>query len=234
MNTNNYIDDVFTKVDDKINIDANNLNINCITSKNNKFSLDSDGNLIVNSITSIQNPNYNIEQIADLIYPVGSIYMSTTNINPSTLFGGTWEQIKDRFLLAAGDTYQNGTTGGEANHTLTINELPSHNHTANTTVNSKELKGSMNVRQVGSSASNHYEIVMGTAGIVSKTGNVAWSGSHALVKDGSSINPCYFDTINYNATHNHTTSTSINATGGSKAHNNMPPYIAVYMYKRVS
>ena len=71
------------------------------------------------------------------IYPIGSIYMCVNDINPSEVFGGTWVQIKDRFLLAAGDTYNNGATGGSATHTpsgtvnghtLTVNEIPSHNH----------------------------------------------------------------------------------------------------------
>lgn len=43
---------------------------------------------------------------------------------------GTWEQIKDRFLLGAGDSYADGETGGEAEHVLTTNEMPSHAHTA--------------------------------------------------------------------------------------------------------
>lgn len=59
------------------------------------------------------------------IYPIGSIYMSVNNVNPSNLFGGTWAQLKDRFLLGAGDTYTAGATGGEAEHTLTTQELPS-------------------------------------------------------------------------------------------------------------
>lgn len=64
----------------------------------------------------------------DDIYPVGSIIISVNNVNPSTLFGGTWSQIKGKFLLASSDIYPNGSTGGEANHTLTINEMPSHSH----------------------------------------------------------------------------------------------------------
>lgn len=44
--------------------------------------------------------------------------------DPSILFGGTWERIKDRFVLAAGDSYASGTTGGEATHTLTVDEMP--------------------------------------------------------------------------------------------------------------
>ena len=88
--------------------------------------------------------------IFNLIYPVGSIYMSVNNTDPGTLFGGTWTQIQDSFILAAGSTYTGGSTGGAAtinlahshtvnshnhslpantgSHTLTINEIPSHSH----------------------------------------------------------------------------------------------------------
>lgn len=55
--------------------------------------------------------------IVDLIYPIGSIYMSINSVSPETLFGGTWEQIKDTFLLSAGDTYEGGTSGGNTEHT---------------------------------------------------------------------------------------------------------------------
>lgn len=57
-----------------------------------------------------------VAAIRNLVYPVGSIYMSVNNTNPATLFGGTWAQLKDRFLLGAGDTYSNGATGGNATH----------------------------------------------------------------------------------------------------------------------
>ncbi len=78
---------------------------------------------------------HNKKKLSDIIYPVGSIYLSVNSINPSTIFGGTWEQVKDRFLLGCGDTYSNGKTGGAStinlshvhttgNHTLTLNELP--------------------------------------------------------------------------------------------------------------
>lgn len=61
-------------------------------------------------------------------WPVGSIYGSDDPTNPEELFGGTWEPIKDRFILAAGDTYAAGSTGGEATHTLTRDEMPKHSH----------------------------------------------------------------------------------------------------------
>ena len=69
------------------------------------------------------------ENFLNLVYPVGSIYWSSKNTNPGTLFGGTWVQIKDRFILAAGDSYSNGATGGAATVTLTVSNMPSHSHT---------------------------------------------------------------------------------------------------------
>lgn len=72
----------------------------------------------------VRNPNETYVSILDLIYPVGSIYMSVNSADPGTLIGGTWERIKDRFLLSAGDTYAAGNTGGSAKA-----KLPSHTHT---------------------------------------------------------------------------------------------------------
>lgn len=46
------------------------------------------------------------------VYPIGAVYMSTSATSPATLFGGTWAQLKDRFLLAAGDSYSVNATGG--------------------------------------------------------------------------------------------------------------------------
>lgn len=64
----------------------------------------------------------------DDIYPVGSIYMSVNDTDPARLFGGTWERIKERFLLGAGDTHTAGSTGGEFEHKLTVQEIPTHAH----------------------------------------------------------------------------------------------------------
>ena len=65
----------------------------------------------------------------DRAYPVGSLYLTMSAADPADLFGGTWERIEGVFLLAAGSGYEAGTTGGEAEHTLTVEELPSHTHT---------------------------------------------------------------------------------------------------------
>lgn len=69
-------------------------------------------------------------QLLDLIYPIGSIYQTTQNNNPGTLFGGTWVQVEGVFLLGQSNTYTAGSTGGEATHILTPTETATkdHNH----------------------------------------------------------------------------------------------------------
>ena len=133
----------------------------------------------------------------DDVYPVGSIYMSVNNTNPSVLFGGTWEQLKDKFLLASGDTYTTGNTGGEATHTLTTNEMPSHTHIQN--------------------AHSH---TIGSLARYPVNGNGV-----ASVGDG------YGNTNNYKT--GNTTATNQNE-GGGQAHNNMPPYLVVNVWKRTA
>lgn len=73
------------------------------------------------------------EAIVNVIYPIGSLYLSVNETSPETLFGGKWEQIQDRFLLASG-TREIGSTGGEESHTLTVNEMPTHTHELKTTL----------------------------------------------------------------------------------------------------
>lgn len=128
-----------------------------------------------------------VSTVLDKVYPVGSIYMSVNSTNPKTLFGGTWVQIKDRFLLAAGTTYKAGATGGEAAHTLTESEMPSHNHA---------------VYYPNAGAADH-----------SAPGNYP---------DGPSDSTYY-------AIGSYTSSA-----GGGTAHNNMPPYLSVYVWKRTA
>lgn len=64
----------------------------------------------------------------DALYPLGSIFHSTSDTSPASLFGGSWEKIYDRFLIGAGGTYAVNDMGGEATHTLTLAESPDHTH----------------------------------------------------------------------------------------------------------
>ena len=129
-------------------------------------------------------------ELLNAVYPVGSIYISVSGTSPNTLFGGTWERLKDRFLLAAGNTYAAGATGGEAAHTLTVDEMPKHHH-------------NLYVRGFDNSSSKE-AIVNASYNYTSAQSN---AGQAELI---------------------------ISSTGGSAAHNNLPPYLAVYMWKRTA
>ena len=68
----------------------------------------------------------------DLIYPIGSIYMTTSTVSPAVLFGGTWERIKGRCIVGVDESDANfnivSKTGGEKTHKLTVEEMPKHSH----------------------------------------------------------------------------------------------------------
>lgn len=92
--------------------------------------------------------------IIDVIYPVGSIYMSTANTSPAIFLGGTWERIMDRFLLSAGDTYNAGTTGGSADAVLV-----SHNHKVSTESEyfvTSEMSSALNAQFVATSSGTKF------------------------------------------------------------------------------
>lgn len=69
-----------------------------------------------------------ISRMLDVFYPIGSVYISSQPTDPGTLFGGTWMRVKDTFILAAGDSYAIGATGGAASVTLTKAQMPKHTH----------------------------------------------------------------------------------------------------------
>lgn len=206
-----YFKDCFTETENGIDLSVNRVSVNCISSLNNKFYLDSDGNLTVNTITTV---NQNLDEgtsslpslgdILNYVYPVGSIYLSMTELNPGTLFGGTWEQLKDKFLLGTGDIYGANSTGGEAEHLLTVDEMPTHTHIQN------------QHRHYISSGGYTY-----SAGTVSKAYAIATTNSTYDYDTGT------------NQYTNYSTPTNQD-TGGSLSHNNMPPYFTVYMWKRTA
>lgn len=207
MNNYDYITGAFTKDGDNTNLEVNNLNVSCVTSKNNKFELDSDGNLTVQSLNAKSISN---ETLLNIMYPIGSIYLSVNDTNPSTVFGGQWEQIKDTFLLGCGDKYTNGVTGGEASHVLTVAEMPNHNHSAST-----------------NTAGGHRHTFKGWW-----TTKGDGSATYACVARATQNDAAEYGSFSTAGDHSHTV--TINNTGDGQAHNNMPPYIAVYMWKRIS
>lgn len=148
----------------------------------------------------------NGKTVFDMVYPVGSIYMSVNATSPATMFGGTWVQIKDKFLLSAGDMYKAGTTGGEATHTLTKSEIP--NYTIGSIPEAVPANHD-NWRNGGITGGN-----LGNASSSKK--GVANSNEVLTIASGSQLGY------------------KISTDGGGQPHNNMPPYIAVYIWQRTA
>lgn len=128
--------------------------------------------------------------ILEAMYPIGSIYVSTVGTSPASFIGGTWEQIEDKFLVGAGAHFNAMDTGGEIEHTLTENEMPSHKHDFNARF------------------------------IVQNAGGAGISGIPANTSAWGNYSPAHWLEIQY--------------AGGDEPHNNLPPYYAVYIYRRTA
>lgn len=159
-----------------------------------------------------------LKQIMLLAHPVGSIYQSLDSTPPSQLFGGTWEQITGRFLLATGTPTANtdnyfgavsgvqwsagpGSLGGQDYHQLTATEMPSHQH-----YNSPDGQG--------------HSFIWGP-----NAGTVYVDGTTAKAGQATGGNPLYTVQTQWNVT---------SVQGGDAVHNNMPPYLSVYVWKRTA
>ena len=181
--------------------------------------------------------------LLNMVYPVGSIYISTAATSPATFLGGTWERIQDRMLMAAGSAYGAGSTGGAATHghgntgaasgstanssaltsganngstgstALTINQIPSHEH-------------GVPFRNTSASQSSNYDILdyyaWGKQYVVGSTKATGGGQGHThTLGNHSHTIPAHSHGLN---SHTHTTGTA----------SNLPPYLAVYVWKRTA
>ena len=164
-----------------------------ITRKNKEFHISTGGGVHLNERCVIDSSG------VLGAYPIGSIYLSVNDTSPASLFGGTWEKIQDRFLLASGSSYSLGATGGEATHTLTAEEMPKHIHHI------------YNPQDVG-----------------------LWSVPvvNGYVEGDTYVSKIFYSAEKGNATASNRVYAAEN--GGSQPHNNMPPYLVVNVWKRIS
>lgn len=144
--------------------------------------------------------------LVNRMWPVGSIYMSVNSTNPGTFLGGTWEEVAGRFLLGRDSSHAAGSTGGEETHTLTEAELPN--------ITGQIYAGSGNE---GASAGGYGAFRTGS-------GAFSTSGVRQYGRPASDA-----------AWPSGAAAANINMSFGSNgAHNNMPPYLAVYIWKRTA
>ena len=193
------------------------------------------------------------------VYPIGSIYMSVTSTDPHDLFGGVWEALdQGRVLIGAGTSHPAGQEDGLETITLTTNELPSHSHTIEPHSHSLSDATASFSGSTGSAGSHSHSTT--SSGSHSHTvSNTVGSGSKEFTQSGfvekewcrtstsTSTAGSHSHTASSNGSHSHSVSGTVsisgdtspatpscNPTGEGQAFSIMQPYLAVYMWKRVS
>ena len=163
-------------------------------------------------------------------YPVGAFYISAVATSPAKLFGGNWERIKGRFILAAAEAsdigkepdetvcYRTaGATGGSERVTLSANQIPAHTHNART------VSGYFHIRDINGNGD-----MIGIIGNQNFTSTqVTWSGSHGYPSQ-TNVNNGHAHKIAFSQSHTH------DSVGGGQSHGNMPPYLAAYIWQRIA
>ena len=159
--------------------------------------------------------------IVGLIYPVGAIYISLNSVSPATLFGGTWEALEGRFLVGCDSgAFAAGATGGADDSALTAAAIPSHTHEIiNYSASNIIDNPCFVVLQQGDGNLVHYT---GTSNNVS---GVVWNAGTSGVGTGS-----------YRSIYLGGPDKYLPAAGGGTTtyHNNIPPFVWVYMWKRTA
>lgn len=172
----------------------------------------------------------NTINVIDRAYPIGSIYINVNDINPEEFFGGKWQKIENAYLWAAGKIDGNGGNStiipkGTVNgHAVTIDEMPSHNH------GSKTLTGELTINNSKADGAS-LDATASYSGIITGTSMTGYgsdiNGTDWQVWKGFSVNLNHSHSYNgNNQTHTHTFT-------GTET-DNMSPYMAVNVYKRIA
>lgn len=161
---------------------------------------------ILNLQELFKNGGGSIYGIAGKIYPIGSIYMSVNDTSPASLFGGEWERLEGRFLLGAGEIKEYNKNGTQTDEDGNNYDVFTYN--------------------AGSTGGSAYAVLVEHYHEVPVRGNIT----------GSEITGGYANIVATALGRNSAIQTSITGTsaGEKGTGKNMPPYLAVYMWKRTA
>ena len=205
--------------------------------------------LNISSVTKVFRTLPPLGNIVDLLYPIGAIYISTNSANPSSFFGGQWQEIKGRVLLGRSTGHAAGTTGGAESVVLTKSQLPAHEHDLPSHSHSvPNHQHTVPAHTHNASASNDGAHTHKVAHAhVGAQGNFSWSAAphtsnldydtsvagehtHEITVDSKAA----FNTTNSGACTTTAEAGTSGSVGSGAAVDTMPPYLAVYMWKRTA
>ena len=207
-------------------------------------------NELTQKVEDIQlNNNISLVNIIDLIRPIGSLYWSENNTNPSTIYPGTtWVQITDKFIVAAGSTYKAGSSYGAASHTHTS---AAHTHTVNghthTSAAHSHSTGNHTLTIAEMPSHTHWTREI-APGLYAGWGNKSQDGWITQSLKASNGGTWETAATGGGGAHNHgnTGSTTPGATGSTSlttnsttpgntgSSSNIPPSVAMYCWKRTA
>lgn len=158
-----------------------------------------------------------VELMMDILYPVGSIYITTVNSVPPLLAANkTWvAESVGRTIIGAGGAWIAGSIGGETRTTLLLNQMPSHNH-----------GGGSHYHNIASSTVANGGPNISESSYISHDGGPNSSNrEYRFTTDAEAVAP------NRGRT---STKSVISTQGNNATHNNMPPYLVMYIFKRTA
>ena len=181
------------------------------------------------------------QELLDIIYPVGSVYLTINDVNPQTLFGGTWVKCSGGFIYGSTGTGTSGSSGngsgtsvsssgsGNTGSTkLSVSQMPSHNHTI--TVDKKSLTGNLN-SMYGSSGVSPLRDNCRVDGVFSRNGTTTVNTPGYTAVKGYGLH--------IDVSHNHSASSSNTGSGNGHTHTvsnhtHTIPYFSCYIWKRTA
>lgn len=248
---------------DQFNLDHWNQNTDIIDNqlKSNADDISSESTRATNAESALRNLSDTSFKtvLLNFCHPIGSLYWSSNPTNPSELFGGTWTQIKDKFVWAKGDSDTVNATGGEKTHTLTVAEMPSHNHsftpagtvsvTSNPIFTGSAVTSSGMSEPTYASASYQDDIGLINPDSIVVDGRATYGTRRRPNRVKGEFGTGSYD-LKIDLSHDHSVTAAGTIDGGAykftgsagttdnngsdTTHNNMPPYIIKYCWERIA
>lgn len=226
------------------------LNVNGFTTLNNRLKVNSDTEIIGSLTVSgdiISNTGEGgegtgtslIDSIINMVYPIGSIYMSVNSTSPASFLPGTsWTQIENAYLFAkrSGDTA--GSISGASDYKITKEMLPSHNHGLNShthTLSHTHALTESSFEIINTQEGTSGDTILSTDGYFSDSNTSTYRDKNISYSTGGDTQPTIKVTLSGNTAGASTTTTSgasgdTASTGSNQAY--MPRFIAMYVWKR--
>lgn len=172
------------------------------------------------------------DDLLNLLYPVGAIYISVVDSSPASRLGGVWTRIEEKFLYGASDSYAVNSQGGRSTVALTTSELPSHTHTGSTASAGDHTHTATTSSNGSHTHNTGYRVVYypnaDGKGQVQKGGGTTFTD--AVIATTSAGAHTHTLTTSSNGAHTHTV--TVATAGSGNSFSIMPPYLSVYMWQR--